>query len=139
MKVKNLCLFSLNFIFLFTTISFANIEENEQIDLNQIEQEIIQTSTNASNVLEINSRSAIVFDRASKTILFNKNGNDVRKMASTTKIMTAIVVIESTNLYDTITVSKKAASTGGSRLGIKEGDKITVCDLLYGLLLKSRK
>lgn len=125
-------------MFLFTTITFANIDENEQIDLNQIEQEIIQTSTDASNVPDINSRSAIVLDRTSKTVLYGKNEKDVRKMASTTKIMTAIVVIESANLYDTVTVSKKAAATGGSRLGIKEGDKITVCDLLYGLLLKSR-
>lgn len=58
-------------------------------------------------------------------------------MASTTKIMTAIVVIENANLYDTVTISKKSAGTGGSTLGIHEGDKITVCDLLYGLLLKS--
>ncbi len=138
MKVKKIYLFVLNFVFLFTTITFANIDENEQIDLNQIEQEIIQTSTDASNVPDINSRSAIVLDRTSKTVLYGKNEKDVRKMASTTKIMTAIVVIESANLYDTVTVSKKAAATGGSRLGIKEGDKITVCDLLYGLLLKSR-
>ena len=58
-------------------------------------------------------------------------------MASTTKIMTATIVLEKGNLNDTIEISKKAASTGGSRLGLKTGDKITVCDLLYGLMLCS--
>ena len=51
--------------------------------------------------------------------------------------MTAIVIIENYDLNKEITVSKKAAGTGGSRLGLRTGDKITVHDLLYGLLLRS--
>ncbi len=58
-------------------------------------------------------------------------------MASTTKIMTAIIVLENSNLTDIVEVSKKAAGIGGSRLGLKSGDKITVGDLLYGLMLCS--
>ena len=58
-------------------------------------------------------------------------------MASTTKIMTAIIVLENSNLNNIVEVSKKAANTGGSRLGLKTGDKITIRDLLYGLLLCS--
>ena len=58
-------------------------------------------------------------------------------MASTTKIMTATIIIENCNLNDTIEVSKKAAGTGGTRLGLKSGDKITVRDLLYGLMMRS--
>ena len=63
--------------------------------------------------------------------------DEICPMASTTKIMTAIVVIENSNLNDIVTVSKKAAKTGGSRLGLKTGDKIKLLDLLYGLLLPS--
>ena len=59
--------------------------------------------------------------------------------ASLVDIMTAIVVLENSNLSDIVTVSKKAASVGGSRLKISTGDKITVNDLLYGLMLRSRK
>ena len=59
-------------------------------------------------------------------------------MASTTKIMTAIVVLENANLKDTVTIDSKAAGIGGSRLGLKKNDKITVNDLLYGLMLRSR-
>lgn len=58
-------------------------------------------------------------------------------MASTTKIMTALIVIENSDLNSTANISKKAAGTGGSRLGLKTGDKITIHDLLYGLLLRS--
>lgn len=56
---------------------------------------------------------------------------------TTTKIMTATIIIENCNLNETIEVSKKAAGTGGSRLGLKAGDKITIRDLLYGLMLCS--
>lgn len=87
--------------------------------------------------IDITSRIALIYDRASGKILYEKNGNKQTPMASTTKIMTAIVVIENSNLNDIVTVSKKAAKTGGSRLGLKTGDKIKLLDLLYGLLLPS--
>ena len=54
--------------------------------------------------------------------------------------MTAIVVLENTeNLQQKIKISGKAAGTGGSRLGLKKDDEITIEGLLYGLLLCSRK
>lgn len=90
-----------------------------------------------STSLDINARSYIVIDRKSKKVIIGKNEYNKVKMASTTKIMTATVVLEHCNLNDTVTISKKAASTGGSRLGLKLNDKITVTDLLYGLLLCS--
>ena len=58
-------------------------------------------------------------------------------MASTTKILTCLLVIENCKLDEIVEVSKKSAGTGGSRLGLKTGDKITVQDLLYGLMLCS--
>ena len=58
-------------------------------------------------------------------------------MASTTKIMTAIIVIEKYDLNKTVGISKKAAGIRGSRLGLKNNDKITIRDLLYGLMLCS--
>ena len=85
----------------------------------------------------LNTRSCIVLDRLSKKILYGKNEYNKVKMASTTKIMTATIIIENCNLEETVEVSKKAANTGGSRLGLKTGDKITIKDLLYGLMLRS--
>ncbi len=90
-----------------------------------------------NKLLNINSRKAVVIDRNSKKILYGKKENEKSKMASTTKIMTAMVVIQNTNLDNIIEVSKKAAGTGGSKLKLKKGDKVTVKDLLYGLMLRS--
>ena len=87
--------------------------------------------------IDITSRIALIYDRASGKILYEKNGNKQTPMASTTKIMTAIVVLENAKLTDTVTITSKAASMGGSRLGLKKDDKITVNDLLYGLMLRS--
>lgn len=87
--------------------------------------------------IDITSRIALIYDRASGKILYEKNGNKQTPMASTTKIMTAIVVLENAKLTDTVTITSKAASMGGSRLGLKKNDKITVNDLLYGLMLRS--
>ena len=113
---------------------FADDIETENID--DISS-FLQTSSNFSEEPLINSRSAIVFDRNSKQVLFEKNKNEKRKMASTTKIMTAIIVIENAKLDDIVKVSAKAAGTGGSRLGLHTNDKISVLNLLYGLLLCS--
>lgn len=96
----------------------------------------LQTNS-ANDFPTINSRAYIVLDRKSSTVILGKNHNQRKKMASTTKIMTSLVVIENCNLSDTVEISKKAGSTGGSRLGLKTGDKITVNDLLYGLMLCS--
>ena len=126
------CLFVL--IFAFNHIVFADNEDFE--DLNDISS-VINASSDIVTEPTINSRAAIVYDRNSGQILFGKNENEKRKMASTTKIMTAIIVIENSNLDDIVTISSKAAGTGGSRLGLHTNDKISVKNLLYGLLLCS--
>lgn len=132
---KVITIFSLIFIF-FTINSryiFADDIESEVSD-----EITINTSANIdSDLSNINSRAYVVIDRATNLVLVGKNETQKRKMASTTKIMTATVIIENCNLSDTVEISKKSAGTGGSRLGLKVGDKITVNDLLYGLMLCS--
>ena len=122
------------FFFSFNYIVFAD-DINEEI-LYYFPSSI-EVSSNIDNQPTLNSKSAIIYDRISGSILFGKNENQKRKMASTTKIMTAIIVLERCNLDDIVTVSSKAAGTGGSRLGLHTNDKISVRDLLYGLLLCS--
>lgn len=116
-------------------ISFAD-DEIEIVDTNNLG-EVVEASSKLTEEPKINSRAAIVLDRESKAILYGKNETTKRAMASTTKIMTCLVILENKNLSDTVEVSRKAAGTGGSRLGLKIGDKITVKDLLYGLMLRS--
>lgn len=121
------------FIIQIGTLSFANDLDEEIIDVNAE----IEASVKSEGVPEVNSRSCVVLDRLSKNILYGKNEKNKVKMASTTKIMTAIVVLENSSLDTTVEASKKAAGTGGSRLGLKTGDKITIRDLMYGLMLCS--
>lgn len=123
------------FIFLIqiSTLSFADDFDEETIDVNAE----IEASINSKEVPEVNSRSCVVLDRLSKNVLYGKNEKNKVKMASTTKIMTAIIVLENSSLDATVEASKKAAGTGGSRLGLKTGDKITIRDLMYGLMLCS--
>ena len=117
----------------------CNLVSADDIDTTETLNEIsINTSANIDNNLSnINSRAYVVIDRNTNLTLVGKNENQKRKMASTTKIMTSLIVIENCNLTDTVEISKKSAGTGGSRLGLKTGDKITVKDLLYGLMLCS--
>ena len=108
-------------------------EELEDMELSKS----IETASIVENEPNINARIAVAYDRKSGKVIYGKNENKRTAMASTTKIMTAIVLIENADLNQTITVSAKAAGTGGSRLGLKHNDKITMKDLLYGLMLKS--
>lgn len=134
--IKTLTIF-LIFIYIFPIICYADdSDDTESIDINSE----IETSVNALTEIknpDLNSRACVVIDRNTNTILYGKNENTKRKMASTTKIMTAIIIIENCKLTESIEISKKAANTGGSRLGLKTGDKITILDLLYGLMLHS--
>lgn len=111
-------------------------EENDDLDIKKIERDVIETGAKTEKI-DLDSRIALIYDRASGRILYDKNGNKQTPMASTTKIMTAIVVLENANLKDVVTIDSKAAGIGGSRLGLKKNDKITVNDLLYGLMLRS--
>ena len=138
-STKIILLFSI-FIFISSYVFADDLSPLEDtFDISEIvgDLESIETNSALDQLPIINSRAYAVIDRASNTLLIRKNENQKKKMASTTKIMTALIVIEHSNLSDTIEVSKKAANTGGSRLGLKSGDKITVYDLLYGLMMRS--
>jgi D-alanyl-D-alanine carboxypeptidase (penicillin-binding protein 5/6) len=86
---------------------------------------------------EISSRAALVMDASTGKILYAKNPNLKLPPASTTKLMTAIVVIENANFADVVTISKHAARVCPSKAGFKIGDKVTIESLLYAALLKS--
>ncbi|NLN65303.1 MAG: D-alanyl-D-alanine carboxypeptidase [Clostridiaceae bacterium] len=89
------------------------------------------------NEPEINARSAIVMDFDSGRVLYEKNAWIKRPMASTTKVMTAIVALENGNMDDIVTVSKKAASIHGSVIHLTAGEKLSFRELMYGLMMRS--
>jgi D-alanyl-D-alanine carboxypeptidase (penicillin-binding protein 5/6) len=124
-------------LFSIGVVSYADEIEEEQIEIERIKEEALETLASSSEEPSINSRAAVVLERDSKEVLYSKNMNDKRAMASTTKVMTALIALEKGDLEQEIIVSKKAAAVGGSSLELKTGDKITMLDLLYGLMLVS--
>lgn len=87
--------------------------------------------------LKLTSTAAILMEQDTKRVLYSKNHRNKVKIASTTKILTAIVAIENKSLEDMVTISKKAAGTGGSTVGLKSGSEVSLKSLMYGMLLKS--
>lgn len=136
-------IFKISIIFLIVVFGFSSFsicDDYIEDDNPNTEKEIIESATTPTEEIKIpntNSRACVIIDRNTNAVLYGKNENQKRKMASTTKIMTATIIIENCNLNETVEISKKAAGTGGSRLGLKAGDKITIRDLLYGLMMRS--
>ena len=85
----------------------------------------------------VTARSAVVLEARTGRVLYERNMDERRFPASTTKIMTLIVALEHGNLDDVVTVGHHAAGTEGSTLWLEEGDEITLRELLYGMMLHS--
>lgn len=85
----------------------------------------------------LSAQAAVLIEAESGAVVFACNENDRLPMASTTKIMTALVALELGELDRTVTVSKEAVGIEGSSIYLKEGELLTVSELLYGLMLES--
>lgn len=81
--------------------------------------------------------SAILMDADSGRVLYEQNADARMLIASTTKVMTALVAIREGNLSDVVTVKREATLTEGSSMYLKEGEQLTLETLLYGLMLCS--
>lgn len=87
--------------------------------------------------LHTNAETASLIDVSSGRILYSKDGDKEMRIASLTKIMTALVAVEKTDLKSMVTVSKNAAGKEGSSLYLKLGEKMSLENMLYGLMLRS--
>jgi len=81
--------------------------------------------------------AAVLMDARSGQVLYAKNPHQRMYPASTTKILTALLALEKGNLDDLVTVPEEACRTGGSAIGLQAGERLTLRDLLYALLLAS--
>lgn len=86
---------------------------------------------------DVSAQAAILMDVASGRVLYEKNADEKKPIASITKIMTAIIAIEHGHLDDMVTISREAARMEGSSIYLKEGEKMKLHHLLYGLMLRS--
>lgn len=92
------------------------------------------------NALEINSKNAILYNMNDKKVIYEKNSEEVVQIASLTKIVTAITVIENTeDLNKEVIITKEMLKglEGYAKAGFKVGDKLTYLDMLYALMLPS--
>ena len=87
--------------------------------------------------ISTSARSAILMDTDSNRILYEKNINEVRSVASISKIMTAVIAIESGKMKKEVTVGDEIKSSYGSGIYLQIGEKLKLEDLVYGLMLRS--
>ncbi|PLS01625.1 D-alanyl-D-alanine carboxypeptidase family protein [Neobacillus cucumis] len=87
--------------------------------------------------LGVSASSAVLIEQKSGRVLFDKDAHTKRRIASITKIMTAILAIESGKLNQYVKVSEQATRAEGSSVYLKPGEKIKLKDLVYGLMLRS--
>ena len=85
----------------------------------------------------VSAKSAILLDAQTGRVLYERNADQQSLIASTTKIMTALLVCEQTNVLDRVRIPKEAVGIEGSSMYLKEGEVLTVQELLYGLMLHS--
>ncbi|HSV05149.1 MAG TPA: D-alanyl-D-alanine carboxypeptidase family protein, partial [Candidatus Binatus sp.] len=98
---------------------------------------IIPATGAAADGPRLTARAAIIMDATSGEVIWDRNGSEPLPPASTTKIMTAILAIESGRLDETVRVSEHAAETAPSKINLKPGQRLRVRSLLYALLLNS--
>ncbi len=116
-----------------------NIDNDyESIDI--LEEESIDISLDEVNInspLKVSARNAIAIDAETNEVLWNQNGYEIVPMASTTKILTALIAINYGDLERKVTISKNASSIRGSTVGYAAGEEITMRELLFGLMFRS--
>ena len=90
-----------------------------------------------AEAVDTSAAAAILMDADSGRVLYEQNADSRMLIASTTKILTALVAIREGDLSDIVTVKREAVLTEGSSMYLKEGEKLTLETLLYGLMLCS--
>lgn len=85
----------------------------------------------------ISAEKAILLDATTGRVLYEKNADEQSLIASTTKIMTALVVCEQCNVLDRMRIPKEAVGIEGSSMYLREGEVLAIQELLYGLMLSS--
>lgn len=91
----------------------------------------------ASEPFTVEAKAAVLIDGASGRILFAQNADEMLPMASTTKIMTAILALENCSLDEMVTAGKNASGVEGTSIYLSEGETLSMEHMLYGLMLRS--
>ncbi len=99
---------------------------------------LISTNGQAASAAPgVSANNAVLIEQSTGRVLFEKDAHSQESIASITKIMTAIIAIESGKMKEKVTVSREAIYTEGSSIYLEQGEKMTLEDLVYGLMLRS--
>ncbi|MBQ2376984.1 MAG: D-alanyl-D-alanine carboxypeptidase [Clostridia bacterium] len=90
-----------------------------------------------AQALSLSAQSAVLIDARDGRVLYEKDADTPRPMASTTKIMTAVVALESCDVSEIIEIADEAVGVEGSSIYLQKGERMTLLELLYALLLQS--
>lgn len=145
MKRKNFLIWYTVCVVLVYSVAYVVIETGRKNEMEHNTSSIVFTENTVSGIQALNeitlpetqAEAAVVIDAKSGAVICEKNPDARLPMASTTKIMTAKIVLDTLSLDTVVTVPKEATLTEGSSIYLAENEKITVKDLLYGLLLES--
>ena len=85
----------------------------------------------------VSADKALVLDAATGRVLYERNADERSLIASTTKIMTALIVCQQCNVLDRVRIPAEAVGVEGSSMYLREGEVLTIQELLYGLMLRS--
>lgn len=86
---------------------------------------------------DIQARGAVLIERTSGRVLYDKNMDELLPVASTTKVMTALLAIENSSMDEVVTTSKRASGVQGTSIYLSVGEQLSMRNMLYGLMLKS--
>lgn len=116
--------------------NFLTAFANDQVSTLNLWSPFFEMFENKNEVPEISAKAALIYDLTSKKVLFSKAPSKKLPMASLTKIMTAVIAIESVKNDDEYLVSS-GDLVGENSMGLSEGEILTLKELLYGLILTS--
>lgn len=145
MKRKSFLIWYTVCVVLVYSVAYVLIETTRKKTPDDVQNHIVFTESNVCGIEtsssgtlpEISGQAAVVIDAKSGAVIYEKNFDARFPMASTTKIMTAKIVLDTLPLDTIVTVPKEATLVEGSSIYLAENEKITAEDLLYGLLLES--
>ena len=98
---------------------------------------IFSVMINAAPDVSVSAQSAVLLNAENGEVYYSRNAEERLPMASTTKIMTALVAIENSDISDTVSIDRRAVGVEGSSIYLTEGELLSMEDLLYAVLLAS--
>lgn len=137
MHKKKIAAIILILVFVFNGVAYGKTNKTSKTSKTSKRPVIQDVFAIAPGAPDIVAKGAVLIDASSGQVLYSLNQNVPLPPASTTKVLTGILALEKLNPNDTVTVSADAAKVEGTRIGLFEGEKVKVNDLVYALLMNS--